>query len=220
MSRALVTFAVGEHRRLLELSLPRFAEYADRHGYELHAYPPRLVTRPPSWLKVAALLDALNHHEEALWIDCDVVIVDGDLDLADEVPDPCCQALVRHHTPDGEVPNCGVWLVREALRPALLRLWRMDRYLDHVWWEQAAVLDLLGYRHQQRPVELVAPTELYRRTHWLGLEWNSHEQNDRHPSPRFAHATCGSVDWREQVMRDYLARADQLARRHEGGVHV
>jgi hypothetical protein len=215
VSRALVTFAIGEHRRLLKLSFPRFAEYADRHGYDLHAYPPRLVTRPPSWLKVAALLDALAHHEEALWIDCDVVIVDGDLDVADEVPEDAVQALVRHHTPDGEVPNCGVWFVREAVRPALVKLWRLDRYLDHPWWEQAGMLDLLGYRHRSRPVTLEEPTDLYWRTHWLGLEWNSHEQNDRHPSPRFAHATCGSVDWREQVMRDYLARAPELAHKTE-----
>jgi len=127
------------------------------------------------------------------------------------VPDHDVQALVRHRTPDGEVPNCGVWFVRAGLRPTLVRLWGMDRYLDHPWWEQAGMLDLLGYRHTVRPVELAAPTELYRRTHWLGLEWNSHEQNDRHPQPRFAHATCGSVDWREAVMREHLARALELA---------
>lgn len=212
MSRALVTFALGEHQQLLELSLPRFGEYADRHGYQLLADPPRFAMRPPSWRKVAALLDALNHHEEALWIDCDVAIVNGDRDLADEVSGDCCQALVRHHTPDGEVPNAGVWYVRETLRPTLLRLWRMDRYLDHPWWEQAALLDLLGYRHGSRPVELGEPTDLYRRTHWLGLEWNSHEQNDRHPSPRFAHATCGSVEWRESVMRQHLASTRSRAR--------
>jgi hypothetical protein len=219
VTRALVTFAVGEHERLLQLALPRMAEYADRHGYDLIAHPPRMLWRPPSWLKVAALLDALTHYDEALWIDCDVVIVDGELDVDDELHDDDVQALVRHHTPDGEVPNCGVWLVRQAMRPVLMQLWRMDRYLNHPWWEQAAMLDLLGYRHRRRPVELAEPTDLYRRTHWLGLEWNSHEQNDRHPSPRFAHATCGSVDWREAVMRDHLTRARELAH-DRGGIHA
>jgi hypothetical protein len=217
VSRALITFAIGDHGRLLELALPRFAAYSDRHGYELHTGPPRMLMRPPSWLKVAALLDALNDHDEALWIDCDVVIVDDELDVADELEEHDVQALVRHHTPDGEVPNCGVWVVRQAMRPALVRLWRMDRYIDHPWWEQAGMLDLLGYRHRRRPVELGEPTDLYWRTRWLGLEWNSHEQSDRHPTPRFAHATCGSVDWREQVMRDYLARAPELEHDDRGG---
>jgi hypothetical protein len=219
VSRALVTFATGDHRRLLELSLPGFSDYADRHGYELRAYSPRLLMRPPSWLKVAALLDALAEHEEALWLDCDVVIVDGDPDIADELDAGDVQALVRHHTPDGEVPNCGVWYVREAMRPTLVRLWHFDRYTDHPWWEQAAMLDLLGYRHRSRPVELEAPTDLYDRTCWLGLEWNSHEQSDRHPQPRFAHATCGPVDWRETVMREHIARADELAH-DRGGIHA
>jgi hypothetical protein len=213
VSRALVTFAVGDHERLLQLSLPRMAEYADRHGYELRADPPRPLYRPPSWLKVAALLAALDEHEEALWLDADIVIVDGSLDVADEAPAGCWQALVRHHTADGEVPNAGVWLVRQAMRTTLERLWSMDHYLDHPWWEQAALLDLLGYQHRVRPARLADPTGLYRRTHWLGLEWNSHEQSDRHPTPRFAHATCGSVDWREEVMRDHLARADEALRR-------
>lgn len=204
--RALVTFATGEHERLLALALPRFEAYAERHDYALIAEPPAMMLRPPSWMKLSALLDALaSGYDAALWIDADVVIVDDSLDLADEVPDGAWQALVRHHTPDGEVPNCGVWYVRPDLRPYLEALWRMDRYLHHPWWEQAALLDLLGYS-DDRPVVLERPTELYDRTFWLGREWNSHEERDRHPAPRFAHATAGSVDWRADVMGAYLAR--------------
>lgn len=206
MSRALITFAVGEHEQLLELALPRFEAYADRHGYELETRPPAMLLRPPSWHKVPLLLEALERHDEALWIDADVVIVDQELDVADEPPATAWQALVRHHTPDGEVPNGGVWLVRQGMQPVLEAIWRRSRHRNHPWWEQAALMDLLGYRHA--PAELVEPTELYRRTHWLGLEWNSHEQNDRHPSPRFAHATHGPVEWRASVMRAYLARAE------------
>ena len=206
MSRALVTFAVGDHARLLALSQPGLQAYADRHGYQFHSRPPTMLLRPPSWMKVAQLLAALDWHEEVLWIDCDVVVVDDSSDLADEVPADAWQAIARHHTPDGEVPNCGVWLVRQPMRPVLEQLWRMDRYLTHGWWEQAALLDLLGYRHEPRPVTLDRPSELYGRTHWLGLEWNSHEQSDRHSAPRFAHVTPGPVEWRTTVMRDYLTR--------------
>lgn len=215
MSRALVTFATGAYLELAELSRPGMAAYADRHGYQLRTRPPGLRLRPPSWLKVAALLEELERHDEVLWLDSDVVVVDDALDLADEVPADAWQALVRHHTPDGEVPNGGVWLVRRPMRDELERLWQMTRYLNHPWWEQAGLLDLLGYRHEPRPVELIAPTALYDRTHWLGLEWNSHEQNDRHPAPRLAHATAGGLAWRAGVMRQYLARAAELA--HEKG---
>ena len=206
MSRALVTFATGDYGQLFTLSRPGLSAYADRHGYQLHDQPPSMMLRPPSWMKIAHLLDDVDWHEDALWLDCDVIVVDDSSDLADEVPPGAWQAMVCHRTSDGEVPNCGVWLVRQPMVPVLEQLWRMDRYLNHGWWEQAALLDLLGYRHEPRPVTLDRPNELYARTHWLGLEWNSHEQSDRHPAPRFAHATPGPVEWRTSVMRDYLAR--------------
>jgi hypothetical protein len=203
VSRALVTFATGDHARLLDLSLPGFVEYAHRHDYTLITRAPGILMRPASWYKVSALLDALDRYDEALWLDADVVICDTSRDLADEVPADAWQALVRHHTPDGQVPNGGVWYVRPQMRDTLRAIWKHDRYLNHGWWEQAALLDLLGYAHHNRPVRLVTPSELYEHTHWLDLTWNSHEQHDPHPRPRFAHATHGTLDWRAQVMRDH-----------------
>lgn len=204
-TRAIVTFATGGHRELLELARPGFEAYAARHGYDLLETPPRGLQRPASWGKLLALADALDAgYREALWLDADIVIVEDARDLASDVPPDAVQALVRHHTPDGEVPNCGVWLVRQPMRLVLDELWGMRQYLDHPWWEQAALLDLLGYRG--RPVTLQTPSELYQQTHWLGLEWNSHEQNDRHDRPRFVHATAGSIAWRASVMRFYMAR--------------
>lgn len=204
--KALVTFALGDYQQLAEIARPGLEAYADQHGYRLYTEAPAYRTRPASWLKIPMLLAALEAHEEVLWLDADVVVADGSCDIADEVPDWALHALVRHHTPDGEVPNCGVWFLRAAMGDVLEQLWRAVEYLTHPWWEQAALLDLLGYEHRRRPVTLVCPTPLYKRTCWLDLSWNSHEERDRHASPRFAHATAGPLDWRAQVMRDYTAR--------------
>lgn len=205
MSKALVTFAVGDHERLLELALPRFEDYADRHGYDVIVPDPVDCNRPPSWWKVPVLHEVLAEYGEALWIDCDVAIVRGDEDIATEIPDDAWQALVAHLTPDGEVPNLGVWFLRRDMRPVLDHLWKQTQYVQHPWWEQAAMLDELGYQHHDRPCRLVETTGLYDRTTWLDLSWNSHEQNDRHPNPRFAHITPNSVDWRLPIMERYLS---------------
>jgi hypothetical protein len=199
VNRVLVSFALGAYTRLQEVALPGLEEYAGLHGYDLYTEPPADQPRPASWLKIPLLLELLDRYEEALWLDADVVVADPSRDLADDVPGEAWQALVRHHTPDGEVPNCGVWYLRRPMRPVLEQLWQMPAGGDRDWWEQGALLQLLGYRG--RPVSLDRPTGLYERTHWLGLEWNSHEQNDRYPDPRFAHATCGPLGWRLQVMR-------------------
>jgi hypothetical protein len=211
----MVTLATGDYTRLLELSQPAMERYADRHGYELYRVEGMkeileragAFERPPSWWKIPLLDAALGTYDEVLWLDADVMILDDDLDIADETPAEAWQALVRHHTTDGEVPNCGVWLLRWPMRKLLGEVWGMTQYLNHGWWEQAGMLDLLGYRDQPRPVVHLDSTPLYEATHWLPLEWNSHESMDRHPNPRFAHVTAGPVGWRAPIMRRY---ADQL----------
>ena len=214
MNRALVTFAVGGFQLLLELAQPGLEEYADRHHYTLITDPPAVLERPPSWHKITALMAALDEYEEALWVDCDTVIVDPTLDVADEIPPEAWQAITLHHTHEGEVPSAGVWYARQPLQPVLEAIWRHDEYLHHRWWEQAALQHLLGYTPNQLPVHLDRPnrpTELYRRTHWLGLEWNTlalpgHDLELT--GLRIVHAAPGNpISTRAQVMRELITRA-------------
>ena len=201
MTRAVVTLATGPHERLLEIALPSFRSFADRHGYELVVASERDASRPPSWSKIPALAAALEQHDEALWLDADVVVIDGDDDL--DAPAGCWQAMVEHLTADGAVPNTGVWLIRRPMLPILEEMWAMTRYVHHGWWEQAAMLDLLGYT-DTRPVALGASTMLLGRTHFLDAGWNVH-RNDRRRAdrPRIMHATM--YPDREAVMSGWAA---------------
>jgi len=202
VTRALVTVATGTHLDLLNIARPSFQAFADLHGYDLLEAEPLDCVRPPSWWKVLILQAALRDYDEALWLDADTVIVDGSEDL--NVPPDAWQALVEHHTGDGDVPNCGVWLVRQPMAPVLDDLWTMTQYLSHGWWEQAGLHQLMGYRG--RPVQLVSPTELYERTHFLDNGWNVHMWDDPQPAhPRIMHATM----WKDRVgvMRQWAAAA-------------
>jgi hypothetical protein len=212
MRRALVTFAVGPHADLLEQSLPAIERYADWHGYDLLTRPPRMLLRPASWHKITAILHALETHDEVLWIDADVLSLDDTLDIADEIDDTAWHAITCHHTREGEVPSVGVWYVRQQMRPWLERAWTLTKYLHHRWWEQAAMLQLLGYQADPPPCRLVYATELYANTYWLGEEWNAlHLQypagtdepaGETAASHRFVHVGPGSpIDWRVEEMR-------------------
>lgn len=202
MSRVLVTFALDAYTELQEVALAGLQEYADLHGYDLHTDPPGVRSRPASWLKIPLLLELLDLYEEALWVDADVVIADATGDVV--VAGDAWQALVRHHTADGEVPNCGVWLVRRPMRRVLLDLWAMTRYVEHPWWEQAALHELLGYRG--RPVRLASPTPLYEMTEWLDAGWNVHPRDLQTCEwPRFLHAT--TLPDRAKVMRRWARTA-------------
>jgi hypothetical protein len=205
VTRALVTFGVTGMEELLELAQPGLREYADRHGYTLLTEPPLALTRPPSWHKITVLLEALDEYDEALWVDCDVMIADSTLDLADEIPAESWQAITAHHTPEGEVPSAGVWYLRQPMQPVLEAIWRLDGYLHFKWWEQGALQELLGYTPHELPVHLERETELYRRTHWLGLEWHTLGFPGRplDPGARVVHCAPGNpISVRAQLMRD------------------
>jgi hypothetical protein len=202
--KALVTFGAGSARELLEISEPTFREYADRHDYDLLVFDDIPKIRPASWFKVQAMLQAFRDYDEVLWLDADILILDGTRDLADEVPPDAWQAMVCHHTPDGEVPNHGVWFARRPMIGVLEQIWRMTGYLQHPWWEQAAGCELLGYDPWRRPMVRGGDTPLFERTHFLPLEWNSH-RDDEAAHPRFWHASVRGD--RAQLMKEKLSRA-------------
>lgn len=199
--KALVTLATGTHREYLDIALPSFRVFAKRHGYKI-LQPELVCSRPVSWWKVPALAAALDAgYEQVLWVDADVVIVDPSDDL--DAPEDAWQALVEHHTGDGFVPNCGVWMVRPPMRAWLDRLWGMAHHTHSGWWEQSAMLELLGYS-PLRPTFHATDTELYERTHFLDNGWNTHKWDTPQPArPRFQHATM----WPDRAakMREWAA---------------
>jgi hypothetical protein len=210
MKRSLVSFATGPYTQLLDISRPTFRHYAERHGYEYVEGLPGDIdrSRPPSWWRIPALQKLLAEYDAVLWLGCDVVIVDSSRDIADEIPAGAWQAMTTHNAPEGQIPNCDVWYLTPALFPYMAQAWALTEYTHHPWWEQAAILHLMGHDLSGFPIRVAEPTELYRHTHFLPLEWNSHESRNRHPSPRFAHATHGPFPWRIEVMRRYRAQAD------------
>ena len=204
MKRAIATFGLGSCAPQLELSLPTFKVFAKRHGYDLFIAPVIGVTRHPVWYKIPMLQTLLATYDEVLWLDSDLVIVDGREDL--NVPEDAWQAMVFHHTGDGEVPNCGVWLVRKPMLPYLQIAWDNTKYLDNRWREQSAIIEQMGYVDIVRPVYLDKPTELYARTYQLDNNWNVHVWDQPQPEyPRIQHATMhpdiiGAMQaWAKQV---------------------
>lgn len=55
-------------------------------------------------------------------------------------------ALVAHPSAEQVVPNFGVFAVRSVAtgKHLFCRLWAIEHYVNHKWWENAALLHLLG----------------------------------------------------------------------------
>ena len=186
--KVLCTLATGRHAELLEIAWPTFAAFADRHAYDFVALDRTLAPhRAASWSKIPLLHDLVQRYDVAVWVDSDAVIVDASVDIAEVMETRAFVHLVEHNLPEGRVPNCGVMALRGGSRARrfLERVWGASQHAQHEWWENAAVLDVLGYR-LRKPVRPARPSAWRLGLGRLGAEWNS-IPDDPAARPRIVH---------------------------------
>ena len=187
MGRVLVSLGTGKQQKLLRLASVSFRRFAKKHGYVLDLHTDVVdPSRPPAWSKVALIRRLLDQHELVLWLDADTVVMRSDRDIAEELPDDRFMAMVEHTVGGKANPNTGVMVIRsgEEARRFFDEVWESTQYLNHRWWEQAAVMHLLGYDPDTG--ERARESEWHDRIHWLGKEWNS-IRDDPAPQPRIRH---------------------------------
>jgi hypothetical protein len=103
-------------------------------------------------------------------------------------------------------PNTGVWLLRSGRHAAeyLEAVWASEQYIHDHWWENAAVVDLLGY--SMWPCRPGPPTEWVSGTVFLDQDWNSIRRFRGNRPGRIRHYAG-----RPLPSRRWGARADVLA---------
>jgi hypothetical protein len=191
MDLLMTGWAGTEHGIMAAHTSPLLEGYAHKHGMGFICVNLQNPSHGPSWMKIPNLYQALNDFERVLWVDADVVVLDDSENIMDGMGDKS-QALVCHETECGSVPNCGVWAVSRKMRPALDDIWAIFRwgYAGHPWWEQAAVLTMMGYAVLEGPrTALINKTQLYEDTAFLDPKWNHHHADSNKRPPAFFHAT-------------------------------
>lgn len=189
-TRAIITGWTGtEFAKMAMYSLPLIECYAKLHNC-IFACGNLSGPRPPSWLKVKLIEQALLQVDEVAWIDGDVIIEKFDKSIFEQLAPDAWQGVVEHDTASGLIPNCGIWVLRKPMLPILAEIWDSNRYIEHPWWEQAAILEKMGYSVDGASANRVTETELFKRTTFLASEWNHHPCDHRQvKEPRFRHIT-------------------------------
>jgi hypothetical protein len=212
--RVLCSLGVGPYEDLLAISGITFEAYAALHGYDLRlSTRPLDHDRPPAWSKIALVRELLDGYDEVLWIDADAIFLDISKDIAELVRPDKDLYLVEHVYEQDESwrsANTGVFLVRSTpwARRFLDRVWAAEQYIDHPWWENAAVLDLLGYElaADLTPPRKVRQTEFDAHVELIGLEWNSTAGASLAPRPRIRHhgRAAELSDLRTRLLEDLV----------------
>jgi hypothetical protein len=204
----LCTLAHGPHAVLLEFARPALEAYAARFGYDLLVLQHRIAPeRPAAWDKIALLRELVDDYAFVCWIDADALVLDAAPDIA-----TACRAgrfvhLVEHRIDDQRVPNSGVVALTDASRARrfLDSVWSRRQYIHHRWWENAAMLDVLGYRVDE-PVYPARPSLWRAGLGRLDRAWNSIAA-DPAPAPFIVHFPGLPVEERLAGMRALTTRA-------------
>ncbi len=201
-SVVICSIGVGPHEELLAIGRPMLEDWATRFGYDLDLRTTLLAPeRPAAWSKVALVRERLDTHRVAVWIDADALLIDGRADVGSLVSRSKPLAMVAHTYGGQVVPNLGFFAMRSTRRTKALldTLWSMTEYLDHKWWENAALLDLLGYDISSEPIRKLHQSPLDKRINWLSNEWNSISL-DAAASPIIVHYPGQTNDDRTRLM--------------------
>lgn len=206
LRKALCSFAVGSHVELQRIARETLETYAQRHGYDLHLVDRSPAPeRPASWSKIPLVRELLTDYDVVFWVDADAIIVDPSVDVASVIEPGKFLYIVEHTIGPQHIPNMGVFLVQagEPTQRLFDEVWRKAEFTNHPWWEQAAVLQLLGYN--LHPCGLRQPTALYRRVKFIDRAWNS-VPLDASPAPFVKHYAGVPHAERLALMRQDLRR--------------
>lgn len=199
----LCSVGVGPHAALLELAEPSFEGLAERHGWALELrWRPFPHDRPPAWNKIVAVRSLLEDYETVVWIDADAVVMDPEPDITSVATPDRFLWMTKHHFQGEDQPNTGVLVVHagEEAERFLDATWSVTHLVDHPWWEQAAMLHLLGFDvTSPGHTHLVEPTDWYERVGWLDNRWNS-IPDDWHPAAHVHHYAGKSQQERVSLM--------------------
>lgn len=179
----------GGFAPLADISVRSLRHYGQSHGLALTFQPFAESDRPASWAKIPLIQEAFRHGAEFVWwVDADTVVVDPSRSIREVIEPGKDFYLVKHDDGRRSNPNGGVMLLRNSpwMVGFLQRVWDLDVYVDHKWWESAAIIHLLSLESfaaegipDEREVVDDAPVK------WLDLEWNSipYVQQGRFASP-------------------------------------
>jgi hypothetical protein len=180
---AICSFATGNlHEQMLDYMKPTFENYCQKHYIDLYIYKlaERLdSSRPASWDKVLLIRYLLQFYKSIIWVDSDTMIANPNSDIRNDLDFTYPTQLVSYHNIDPIYPNLGVWVLNHDPKTFELLdcIWSQTDLINHPWWEQGALLKLIGYSTKTNELRFLGSTKY---SPWIGkldLKWNSRPFN-------------------------------------------
>lgn len=162
MSILYISASNGNHSHLSDITFPTVERFCVKNGYSFRRYHiPKEYDRPASWFKILTFIDLLGRSHENKefeyfgWIDSDAAIINNDFNLENILENKFDFFISK----DFNNFNCGSFIIKNCYENLILlkEIYQKTEYLNHIWWEQAAFIELYesNFRDLQSRTKIV-----------------------------------------------------------------
>ncbi len=129
--------------------------YAEKHGYKYHCLHSNPTDRPPAWGKIPILLSQMDSADWLFWIDADAIFTNFNKRLEEFIV--ADKDFIAGKNFDGL--NSGLFLLSTSQwsRQWLVRIYGLTQFINHQWWEQAAMMYDLRVNLETQEHSLLLP---------------------------------------------------------------
>jgi hypothetical protein len=194
-------------RGVAALAVPPMRHYALQHKMDFAEHVNVRCSRPASWSKIDLAIEKFAEgYEYIFWVDADAVICRFDEDIRRLMTTEAdIYFALEEVRPDKRRLNAGVWVLRNTplTRAFLKDVREKDIYIHHKWWEQAAIISVLGLKSMFDDAEHDedVPSPYIGRVQWLPKRWNCFAGLDRMVDPIVRHFIALDANGKEIAMR-------------------
>jgi hypothetical protein len=147
----LLTAYDERFKTLGDISSSQIIKYCEYHGFGYQIFKiDNLTKRPYSWMKILLMAYLIRQdikmcNDWFLWVDADAVIVKLNYDIVNEIIDKVPPETAIIISKDLNGINAGVVIFKhdKFTEKLLGKIWSMNQYIFHEWWEQAALIELI-----------------------------------------------------------------------------
>lgn len=136
---AVISAAIGEdYLKITQACIDNKKRYCKKQGYDfICAYETLDNSRHPAWSKLKLIEQHLEDYQWVFWTDADSLIMNMDIRLETLVDQDCWLVISK----DCNGINSGQFLIRNCpeSHEFLQQCYAMEQFINHPWWDQAAI---------------------------------------------------------------------------------
>ena len=192
----IITSYDSNFKDIGDITLKSIFQYSKRFNLKFEKLEMPNTGRPLSWNKIKLLHQEIKkgENEFIMWIDADAFFHKDAKNILHELDSNHEIFLVNHYCSVHKGSkfkntiltinriNCGMMIfkVSQFNLDFLEKVWNEDKYINHVWWEQAAIMDIIGLKAEitNNLNDNIGDDFYLKKIRFLSKEWNSIPSNN------------------------------------------